>query len=191
MSLNQTTVSVDPREAFYYEQIRTAGSLYQGFDVLTSETVLGLAYTYDMYQQRCSKHLSDFGLSKSTLNILLILRHGPAEGMQLHGLGELLLVSRANVTGLIDNLQERGLVKRVVDEHDRRSRFAVITPEGQALVDQLMPVHIRAVRRMMQDLTDQEKRDLVQLLRKVRLSLAGNLPQLATGVAVHLLAEHE
>ncbi len=95
--------------------------------------------------------MADYGLSKSTLNILMLLRHGPADGMQLHDLGELLLVSRANITGLIDHLEEKGYVKRVVDAGDRRARYARITKKAEALLDRIHPASLpqykRALRR--------------------------------------------
>ncbi len=60
--------------------------------------------------------------------------------MLLHDLGEVLLMTRANVTGLIDHLEEKGLVKRVIDSSDRRARFARITKKGEGLLDEVAPV---------------------------------------------------
>ena len=92
---------------------------------------LDLALTYDALHQILARYMADFGLSKSTYNILMLLRNGPKEGMQLHDLGEMLIVSRANITGLIDSLEERGWVRRLVDETDRRVRYAQITRHGR------------------------------------------------------------
>ena len=105
---------LDRREGYYLESIRRYGPKYEGFDLSTSEAVLNLLFTYDLLHQCTSRYMAEYGLSKSTFNVLILLRHGPAEGMQLHDLGEMLLVSRANVTGLIDHLEERGYVTRVV-----------------------------------------------------------------------------
>ena len=89
--------------------------------------------------------MADFGLSRSTFNILVLLRYGPTEGMQLHDLGDMLLVSRANVTGLISHLEEKGYVTREVSEQDRRARYAKVTPKGEELLDKVMPVHYRKI----------------------------------------------
>lgn len=51
----------------------------------------------------------------------------------------------SNVTGIIDRLQERGLVERREDPSDRRRRLLVITPEGlevrTAMVQRMIESH--------------------------------------------------
>jgi MarR family 2-MHQ and catechol resistance regulon transcriptional repressor len=164
-------VLLDPRESYYLERIRQYGPTYEGFDFPTAESVLNLLFTYDLLHQCTAKYMAEYGLSKSAFNVLSLLRHGPAEGMQLHDLGELLLVSRANVTGLIDHLEEQGYVTRVVDESDRRARFARITSRAEILMDQFIPVHYGNIRTLMSDLSAAEKNQLVGLLTKVRASI--------------------
>jgi MarR family transcriptional regulator, 2-MHQ and catechol-resistance regulon repressor len=161
----------DRREAYYRDRLYKFGPRYPHFDLASAEISLDLLYTYDLLHQQMNRLMSPYGLSKSTLNILMLLRHGPPEGMQLHDLGELLLVSRANVTGLIDHLEERGYVKRVVDVQDRRARYAQITQSAEALLDEFMPVHYGNINKLLQDLNDADKQTLVGLLKKVRMSL--------------------
>src|SRR5262249_41129158 len=150
---NRTTVSENRRDAFYHDRLRQCGPQYAHFDLLSAETALSLLYTYDVFHQISAKYLADFGLSKSTLNVLMLARHGAPEGMLLHNLGELLLVSRANITGLIDHLEQKGLIKRVVDSHDRRARYAQVTEKGEKLLDQVMPVHYQNITGLLKDLT--------------------------------------
>ena len=161
----------DRRESFYHERVSDAGRRYKGFDPLSTQAVLNLIYTYDVFHQASSRYMAHYGLSKSSLNILLLLRHGPAEGMQLHDLGELLLVSRANITGLMDSLEEKGWVERVVHSSDRRVRYARITGKAEALLDEFMPVHYRHVKSLLQDLSNEEKETLAVLLKKARRSM--------------------
>jgi len=92
--------------------------------------------------------------------------------MQLHDLGELLLVSRANITGLIDHLEDKGYVKRLVDPQDRRARHARITQKGEALLDEFMPVHYRNLKGLLRGLSEDERETLVGLLKKVRTSMS-------------------
>lgn len=162
----------DPREAFYHDRVCECGPLYNHFDRLTSEAALNLAYTYDVLHQVTGRYMADYGLSKSTFNILMILRHGSSEGMLLHMLGELLLVSRANITGLVDHLEEKGYVNRVVDQHDRRARFARITAKGLALLDRVIPVHFEALGKLLSGLSNSDKEQLIALLKKARASMS-------------------
>jgi MarR family 2-MHQ and catechol resistance regulon transcriptional repressor len=136
--------------------------------------MLSIFFTYDVLHQALAKYMAGFGLSKSGVNVLMLLRHGPPEGMQLHDLGEMLLVSRANVTGLISHLEEKGLVTRVVDESDRRARYAKVTPKAAILLDEFIPVHYSNIKGLMNDLSTAEKTQLISLLTKVRRSIQAN-----------------
>lgn len=164
----------DRREAYYHERVKQSGPRYPGFDLLSSYITLDLLHTYDVLHQLTARYMAGFGLSKSTLNILMLLRHGPAEGMQLHDLGELLLVSRANITGLINHLEAKGYVKRIVDASDRRARYARITKKAEALLDEFMPLHYHNIKMLLEDLTDGEKGALLTLLKKMRTSLTAH-----------------
>jgi len=164
-------VPEDRRDSYYHERMRQCGPQYPGFDLASAEIAVSLLYTYDVFHQFVSRYASEYGLSKSTINILLLLRHGPREGMQLHDLGELLLVSRANITGLMDHLEQKGYVKRVVDPADRRARNARITKKGEDLLDEFMPLHYCTLRALFQDLSAEEKATLTRLLRKTRASI--------------------
>jgi MarR family 2-MHQ and catechol resistance regulon transcriptional repressor len=164
-------VPEDRRESFYHERLRQAGPGYANFDLASTELSLDLIYTCEMLHQMTARYFAEFGLSKSSLNVLMILRHCGLDGMQLHQLGELLLVSRANITGVVDHLEEKGYVKRVVDPSDRRARYARITQKAAALLDEFIPVHYRNIKMLLQELTNGEKEMLQRLLRKTRASL--------------------
>jgi len=167
-------VVADRRETYYYDRVREAGPRYESFDLPSAELTVNFLHTYDLFLQRLGRTMSQYGLSKSMLNILMLLRHGPADGMQLHELGELLLVSRANITGLINHLEAKGYVNRVIDEHDRRARYARVTRKAETLLDEFMPVHYRRIRALLGGLSEEEKQTLIRLLLKVRKSINAN-----------------
>ncbi len=174
----------DVREAYYQEVVREWGPKYKGFDLLSSMLSINLLYTTEMYHQVTARYMNDFGLSKSSLNILMLLRHGPSDGVQLHDLGELLLVSRANITGLIDHLEEKGYVKRVVDSTDRRARYARITRKAEALLDGFLPLHFSNLKSLLQGLSEEEKQALVGLLKKTRKSFAKHADECRRNISV-------
>lgn len=168
-------VPEDRRDAYYEERIREFGALYANFNPLHAQLALNLLFTSDVLQQAAGRYMGHFGLSKSTFNVLMILRHSPEDGMQLHELGELLLVSRANITGLIDHLERERYVTRVVASEDRRVRRARITSRGKALLDEFLPVHFGNLKILLGDLSVEEKEMLLALLRKMRASVAAHV----------------
>jgi len=176
----------DRREDFYHNRIRQSGPYYADFDLASAEILLSLRFTEDVLQQACAPLLAQHGMSKSSVNILMLLRHGPDEGMQLHDLGDLLLVSRANITGLIDHLEQKEYVTRVVDPSDRRARFARITPKGATFLETFMPGHYRNTKSMLQGLSDEEKKQLLGLLKKTRESIAAHTSEFEQPAATEL-----
>jgi MarR family transcriptional regulator, 2-MHQ and catechol-resistance regulon repressor len=164
-------VPEDRREAFYHDRLREAGPRYANFELLSTELTLDLIHTCELLHQITARYFAEFGLSRSSLNILMVLRHAGSDGVQLHELGELLLVSRANITGVVDHLEEKGYVKRVVDSSDRRARYAHITRKAALLLDEFIPVHYRNINMLLQELASGEKHMLQKLLTKTRASL--------------------
>ena len=78
-----------------------------------------------------------FGLSEGRFQILVRLQHQPEGRLTMGELAEMLDVSPRSVTGLVDNLERDGLVKRVDDPADRRSVYSEITEQGRERVKAL------------------------------------------------------
>ena len=174
----------DRRESFYHQRLRQAGPGYAHFDLESAGLSLDLIYTCEMLHQMTARYFAEFGLSRSSLNVLMVLRHCGSDGMQLHELGELLLVSRANITGVMDHLEDKGYVKRVVDTTDRRARCARITKKAAALLDEFIPVHYRNINKLLQELANGDKEKLQELLKKTRASLRAHAHELSGREAV-------
>ena len=127
--------------SLYDELLREITLTRSEFDRETMAASVNLALTYDVHQSYLFRRLCEYGLARSSFNLLVLLRHARPEGLQLSEIGALLITSRANITGLVDHLEQKGYVKRVVSTHDRRARLAKLTKRGEILIDELMPAH--------------------------------------------------
>lgn len=152
--------------------MRRFGSAHPSFDHLTVTAALNLVCTYDTLHQEVGRYLSRAGLSKSTFNILMLLAEADSGGMLLREIGDMLLVSKANVTGLIDHLEQLGFARRIIDPQDRRGRFAQITAKGRQLIEEILPGHFSNLSHLFEGLSAGDKELLVNLLRKTRASIA-------------------
>jgi DNA-binding MarR family transcriptional regulator len=81
-------------------------------------------------------------LSPSQFNVLNLLATEP-QGLSQIELGRLLITHRSNVTGLVDRLTARGLVQRLDVVGDRRAYRVVLTPNGQRLIQTILPEYYR------------------------------------------------
>lgn len=85
---------------------------------------------------RCagSQRMVRLGISMTHFHVLTLLRH---HGEQPMGhLAEILDASMSSATGIIDRMEERGLVERVRVPDDRRVVLVRPTAAGEALVDE-------------------------------------------------------
>jgi DNA-binding MarR family transcriptional regulator len=74
------------------------------------------------------------GISMTHFHVLTLLRHHDA--MPMGRLAEILDASLSNATGIIDRMEERGLVERARVPDDRRIVLVSATAAGLALVDE-------------------------------------------------------
>jgi DNA-binding MarR family transcriptional regulator len=101
---------------------------------------------------RCagSQRLVRMGVSMTHFHVLTLLRHH--EAMPMGRLADILDASMSNATGIIDRMEERGLVERLRVPDDRRIVLVHPTQAGLDLVDEVElvknEVMIRALARL-------------------------------------------
>jgi len=85
---------------------------------------------------RCagSQRLVRLGISMTHFHVLTLLRHHDA--MPMGRIAEVLGASMSSATGIIDRMEERGLVERVRVADDRRIVLVRPTQTGDDLVDE-------------------------------------------------------
>jgi MarR family 2-MHQ and catechol resistance regulon transcriptional repressor len=88
-----------------------------------------------------------------------------------------ILVSSGGVTYLVDRLEANGLVERRESETDRRARYAALTRKGEQFMRKIFPAHAKALERAVSGLTQAEKKQAIELLRKLGRSAAEALPR--------------
>ncbi len=151
-----------------WDRIRAYGLRYKTFDWPSVKLYLNFLFTFNLLFNHFQKKLKKYGLSPATLNVLLILSRSYPEGCKQSRVSGLLFVSRANVTGLIDNLVRRGLARRQADPKDRRVWIVKITPKGQSLLSVYLPGHYREIGRLAGILGAKEKAAFDHSLEKLR-----------------------
>jgi DNA-binding MarR family transcriptional regulator len=73
---------------------------------------------------------------------------------------------RTTITGVVDRLEQKGLVVRQTSSRDRRARELRITDEGRNTLRKITPAVESAQQIMVRGLTGKEVDELMRLLRK-------------------------
>lgn len=102
-------------------------------------------------------------LSPSQFNILNLLDENPGGCSQIE-LSRRLIMHRSNVTGLIDRLETRGLVRRQDNMSDRRAFNVVLTAAGKKLIHHIQPHYYEAAEMVWNGVSIERARQLVSEL---------------------------
>lgn len=149
------------------------GTRYAGrpHEVRALNAYIKLMRAAESVSARTSRHLSSAGLTVGQFGALEALYHlGP---LCQRALGEKLLKSGGNMVVVVDNLEKRGLVRRVRGGDDRRFVTVHLTHRGRRLVRQLFPRHAKGIVEEMGVLAPAEQDQLGRLCRRLGLRVKG------------------
>ena len=99
-----------------------------------------------------SRQLSqDSGTSLSDFEVLVHLSESAEGRVRIVQLADTLQWERSRVSHHLTRMEKRGLIARQECSEDARGAYAVLTPEGRALIEQIAPGHARTVRHLFFD----------------------------------------
>jgi len=101
-------------------------------------------------------------------DVLWALERAPEGRLRMHELADALVVSRSNLTRLVDRLEAAGLAERARGGEDRRGAYAVLTAAGRGLRARMWPVYADAIDELFdRRLSAAENVALAQILKKL------------------------
>jgi DNA-binding MarR family transcriptional regulator len=131
------------------------------------ESCVQMVRTNAKFMQRMHRVFSRYGVSGPQFDVLATLHR--EEGMMQQELAARLLVTKGNVTGVVNRMEALGWIERRPDLEDRRTNrlylaeqgkvlFAEVNPKHDALIYEVMaefqPDEVQAFRRLLQRLED-------------------------------------
>ena len=142
----------------YLKSVRLLAECMQGFERFSGESV--------------RRH----GLTHAQFDIVATLGNTP--GMSYKELGERTLITKGTLTGVIERLEQKGLVVRERNNDDKRSFFVRLTPAGEAVFHEVFPQVVAHGKQLFANYSNTEFDALDAALRKLR-------DQIAAGAASH------
>ena len=106
------------------------------------------------------------GLTSPQFDVLATL--GGTDGMSMKDLAAATLVTKGTLTGIVDRLEKKELLRREIPPENRRSFTIVLTDAGEALFEKVFPEHIAHLQQRFERLTTDELQQLHGLLKKLR-----------------------
>jgi DNA-binding MarR family transcriptional regulator len=88
--------------------------------------------------------------------------------MRLSELSDHLHIAARSTTEVVDALQERGLVERRPDPHDRRATLVALTEEGTRVGKAIRSARDAEAKNFFSVLSETDRTHLARILRKLR-----------------------
>lgn len=85
-------------------------------------------------------------------------------------ISETLSIPSGSITYVVDKLSKEGLVERKQNTCDKRVYDVTLTDAGKNLFDEIFPKHVATISANFSAITDEEKVQLTELLKKVGMN---------------------
>ena len=129
---------------------------------LLAETHAGLLVTAERQLE------AETGLTVQWFDLLIRLARTPEHRLRMTDLAAQTTLSPSGLTRAVDRLCDAGLVERQACPTDRRSTYAVLTPDGEKRIRHAVPGHVAQLEAIFDGFTAEEIDTFTELLRRVR-----------------------
>src|SRR5699024_1081085 len=113
------------------------------------------------------KDIGRYDMKTTDFAVLEALYH--KGDMTVKQISEAVLINAGSMTYVIDKLETKELIKRQRCKDDRRAVYIHITDKGKQLMDNIFPKHQKAIEELFQDLSTDEKKTVIDLLKRIGL----------------------
>ncbi len=98
----------------------------------------------------------------------VIFSLGNTDGLTCKEIGERTLITKGTLTGILDRLEAKGLIRRLPSASDRRSTVIELTPSGKRVFEREFPRQIAHLAQRFGRLDRKELEQAYDVLRKLR-----------------------
>lgn len=142
----------------------------EGLEISSLVRIVANLYSTVIFQDNKSGELS--GPRMGILFRLIVAEEkGMTRGINPTQLSHSQHVKKNTISSLLRGLEENGLIERHPDPNDKRGYLIKITQAGKDMVKRTGPYRLKLMNDLASGLTPDEKKQLIQLLEKLRKSI--------------------
>ena len=122
-----------------------------------------LSRIYHQSIRDSNQYLKNWGLTAAQFDVLV--KVGMAKKLTQKELGEKLLVTKGNITQLLSKMETLDLIQR---EQVWKTKYLSLTPKGESVFEEVVPLQEQFQADQFSNLTKEEQKQLLKLLRKLQ-----------------------
>lgn len=93
---------------------------------------------------------------------------GNTDGLTFKEIGEQTLITKGTLTGVIDRMEEKGLLKRVAMPDDRRCTRVILTTKGNKLFQKEFPRQVAYIKQRFDQMDKSSQKRALDSLKQIR-----------------------
>lgn len=133
-----------------------------------NQVILKLIKTANTLGTIGDQFFKPYKVTSAQFNVLVILKNAQTM-LNQQELGALLVVSRSDITGIVDRLEKWGYVNRVPHKNDRRVKLLKILQKGIDLINKVDEAYFVQVDKIIKNYSDEDLKQFEKLIVKMNI----------------------
>jgi DNA-binding MarR family transcriptional regulator len=125
-----------------------------------------LVQAYQAFEAHSAAHIKEMGLTTTQFDIIATL--GNQLPMTCKELGEKTLISKGTMTGVLERLELKGFIEKLMNDDDGRSYKIGLSKAGDKLFKKVFPEHVEYLGKALGKLNKKELEQAVTVLKEVK-----------------------
>lgn len=138
-----------------------------------SPLLRALSASYQAFTAVSNQHVRTAGLTNAQSDVLATLGQGGA--MTCNELGQATLITKGTLTGVLDRLEQKDLIRRAPNEDDNRSFKVLLTEQGQTLFQRVFQEHLEYLKPVFDGYSVRQIEEMTESLRALEKAFTARL----------------
>lgn len=129
------------------------------------KVVIGIIRASNLLVDDLKKTLKKYPINATEFSVMEFLYSKGEKSIQ--EIRDRILLASSSATYVVDNLERKEYVRRIVNQNDRRVTYIKLTEAGKELINDIFPTHKKNTKKIFNDLTNGELITLKEILKKI------------------------
>ena len=129
------------------------------------KVVIGILRASNLLVADLKKTLKNYPINTTEFSVMEFLYSKGEKSIQ--EIRDRILLASGSATYVVDNLERKEYVSRIVNQNDRRVTYIKLTEAGKDLINDIFPTHKKNTKKIFNDLTNGELITLKEILKKI------------------------
>ena len=129
------------------------------------KVVIGIMRASNLLVDDLKKTLKNYPINATEFSVMEFLYSKGEKSIQ--EIRDRILLASGSATYVVDNLERKEYVRRIVNQNDRRITYIKLTEAGKDLINDIFPTHKKNTKEIFNDLTNEELITLKEILKKI------------------------